>query len=137
MKLFPWWVGMGVVISSFLAATAFAQDDTAWRTSVSEDLRGINESIKRLTDRLDVLENNYAEMQKQIIQMQNELRTLEMNPPTSAKDIERLDASLKQLDAARERDKAALIDQVADLTDTAQIVDCLRGPDAGGASHRR
>jgi len=29
-----------------------------------------------------------------------------------------------------------LIDQLADLADTAQIVDCLRGPDAGGGPHK-
>ena len=65
-----------------------------------------------------------------------------LGDPANPMDRIRLVAKFKKLAAGvispqDQADLLALIDQLADLTDTAQIVDCLRGPDAGGASHRR
>jgi 2-methylcitrate dehydratase PrpD len=65
-----------------------------------------------------------------------------LGDPANTMDRIRLVAKFKKLAAGvispqDQADLLALIDQLADLTDTAQIVDCLRGPDAGGASHRR
>jgi LysM repeat protein len=120
MKRFPLWGGMGVVISLLFVSAVLAQDDAAARASLAEDLRNLNESIKRLTDRLDVLENNYADLQKQIVRLQTEIRTMSGTATASPKDIERLGDALKQLEAAREKDKTALVEQVAKMLDEFQ-----------------
>jgi LysM repeat protein len=125
---------MGIVISLLFVSAAFAQNDAAWRASVSEDLRGINESLRRLNDRLDVLENNHATLQRECARLSDELRSLKANPTTSPQDIERLGAEVKRLDdalkqsnATREREKTALVEQVA------KMIDELQRKMAGGA----
>lgn len=65
-----------------------------------------------------------------------------LGDPVNPMDRTRLVAKFKKLSAGvispqDQADLLALIDRLADLTDTAQIVDCLRGPDAGGAPHKR
>ncbi len=118
---------MGVVISLLLVSAAFAQNDAAWRAGVSEDLRGINESLRRLNDRLDVIETNHATLQRECARISDELRELRSNPSASTQDIERLAAEVKRLDdalkqsnATREREKTALVEQVAKMIDEMQ-----------------
>ncbi len=62
--------------------------------------------------------------------------------PANPMDKIQLTAKFKKLSAGiispqDQADLLALIDQLADLADTAQIVACLSGPDAGDASHKR
>jgi 2-methylcitrate dehydratase PrpD len=65
-----------------------------------------------------------------------------LGDPANPMDRIRLVAKFKKLAAGvispqDQADLLALIDRLDDLADTAQIVDCLRGTDAGGAPHRR
>jgi 2-methylcitrate dehydratase PrpD len=65
-----------------------------------------------------------------------------LGDPANPMNRARLVAKFKKLAEgviARQNQDAllTLIDQLADLADTAQIVDCLRGPDAGGVPHGR
>ncbi len=64
-----------------------------------------------------------------------------LGDPANPMDRTRLTAKFKKLSAGviaeQDQDKfLALIDQLADLADTAQILDCLRGSDAGDAHGR-
>ncbi len=64
-----------------------------------------------------------------------------LGDPANPMDRTRLVAKFKKLTAGvippqNQIDFLALIDQLADLNDSAQIVDCLRGPDGGDAPDR-
>ena len=64
-----------------------------------------------------------------------------LGDPANPMDRTRLVAKFKKLaagviSAPDQADFLALMDRLADLADTAQIVDCLGGPDAGDAPHR-
>ena len=65
-----------------------------------------------------------------------------LGDPANPMDRTRLVAKFKKLSAGvisapHQADFLALMDRLADLADTAQIVGCLRGPDAGDAPHKR
>jgi 2-methylcitrate dehydratase PrpD len=65
-----------------------------------------------------------------------------LGDPANPMDRTRLTAKFKKLSAGvispqDQADLLALIDRLADLADTGQIVDCLRGSDTGDESYRR
>jgi LysM repeat protein len=91
------------------AVTVSAQDQT-----VAQQLSILDERLSKLRADVDALQFNQQQVQQDIKQLQGQLEEVRHEGPSaSANDLQALEARVRALDAAREADKKAIIDQLA------------------------
>jgi LysM repeat protein len=93
--------------SGVFAATALAEPN------VAQSLAIIDERLKQLSQQIEALQFDQQQMQKQITDLQAQVVEIHRAGTASATDMQALDAKIKASDAAREKDKQAILDVVA------------------------
>jgi septal ring factor EnvC (AmiA/AmiB activator) len=97
------------VVCLVATITASAQDQT-----VAQQLSILDERLSKLRADVDALQFNQQQVQQDIKQIQGQLEEVHHDGPSaSANDLQALEARVRALDAARETDKKAIIDQLA------------------------
>ena len=82
--------------------------------TVSQQLSILDERLSRLRADVDALQFNQQQVQQQLADIQNQIHDLRRSDSgVSANDVAALDARIRAVDAARENDKKAIIDQLA------------------------
>jgi LysM repeat protein len=91
------------------ALTAVAEDQT-----IGQQVSILDERLSKLRADVDALQFNQQQIQQDIKQLQTQLaEARQSGPSASVNDLQALEARVKALDAARETDKKAIIDQLA------------------------
>jgi|SRR5579859_4092083 len=91
------------------AVSAPAEDQTA-----AQQLSILDERVSKLRADVDALQFNQQQIQQDIKQIQGQMDEVHRGGPSaSANDLAALETRVKALDAAREADKKAIIDQLA------------------------
>src|SRR5882724_9656388 len=91
------------------AASAPAEEQTT-----AQQLSILDERLSKLRADVDALQFNQQQIQQDIKQVQSQMDEVRRTGPgASANDLAALEARVKALDAAREKDKKAIIDQLA------------------------
>ena len=91
------------------ALPARAQEQT-----IAQQLSILDERLSKLRADVDALQFNQQQIQQDIKQVQGQMDEVRRTGPgASANDLAALEARVKALDAAREKDKKAIIDQLA------------------------
>ena len=91
------------------AVTAPAQDQ-----STAQQLSILDERVSKLRADVDALQFNQQQVQQDIKQIQGQMDEVRRTGPSaSANDLAALETRVKAIDAAREADKKAIIDQLA------------------------
>ncbi|MGA2603099.1 MAG: LysM peptidoglycan-binding domain-containing protein [Verrucomicrobiia bacterium] len=91
------------------ALTAAAEDQT-----IGQQVSILDERLSKLRADVDALQFNQQQIQQDIKQLQTQLaEARQSGPSASVNDLQALEARVKALDAARETDKKAIIDQLA------------------------
>jgi LysM repeat protein len=91
------------------ARSAPAEDQT-----IGQQISILDERLSRLRADVDALQFNQQQIQQDIKQLQTQLaEARQSGPSASVNDLQALEARVKALDAARETDKKAIIDQLA------------------------
>ncbi|HTS16550.1 MAG TPA: LysM peptidoglycan-binding domain-containing protein [Verrucomicrobiae bacterium] len=98
-----------IVLGIASAQIAPAQDQT-----IGQQVGILDERLSKLRADVDALQASQQQIQQDIKQLQSQIADLHQSGPSaSANDLEALEARVKALDAAREADKKAIIDQLA------------------------
>jgi LysM repeat protein len=107
----PWRVVTILVVASLcglFCASSFAED------TVAQQLAILDEKLNRMKADVEALQFNQDKMQKQITELQAQvLKLRESGTSASASDLQALEARIKAVDAAREKDKQVILDQLA------------------------
>ena len=91
------------------AVSAPAEDQT-----IGQQVSILDERLSKLRADVDALQANEQQIQQDIKQLQAQLgEARQSGPSASVNDLQALEARVKALDAAREADKKAIIDQLA------------------------
>ena len=102
-------------VSGVFAATALAQLAAGQaEPNVAQSLEIIDERLKQLSQQIEALQFDQQQMQRQIADLQTQV--VELHRPAAAgsvTDLQALEAKIKASDAAREKDKQAILDAVA------------------------
>src|SRR6204780_3527141 len=86
----------------------------AQEQTTAQQLSILDERISKLRADVDALQFNQQQIQQDIKQVQGQMDEVRhAGPSASANDLQALEARVKALDAARETDKKAIIDQLA------------------------
>jgi nucleoid-associated protein YgaU len=98
-----------LMVSAGGAVSAPAQDQT-----IGQQVSILDERLSKLRADVDALQLNEQQIQQDIKQLQAQLvEARQAGPSASVNDLQALEAWVKALDAAREADKKAIIDQLA------------------------
>src|SRR6266404_9896198 len=82
--------------------------------TVAQQLSILDERLSKLRADVDALQFNQQQIQQDIKQIQGQMDEVHRTGPSaSANDLAALETRVKALDAAREADKKAIIDQLA------------------------
>jgi len=82
--------------------------------STAQQLSILDERVSKLRADVDALQFNQQQIQQDIKQIQGQMDEVHRTGPSaSANDLAALESKVKALDAAREADKKAIIDQLA------------------------
>jgi LysM repeat protein len=91
------------------ARTTPAEDQT-----IGQQVGILDERLSKLRADVDALQASQQQIQQDIKQLQSQIAEVHQSGPSaSANDLEALEARVKALDAAREADKKAIVDQLA------------------------
>jgi LysM repeat protein len=102
-------IGVIFVGCTFLAVFAQAQQQT-----ISQQLSILDERISKLRADVDALQFNQQQIQQDIKQAQAQIDELRRaGPSASANDLQALEARVRAIDEAREKDKKVILDQLA------------------------
>ena len=86
----------------------------AQEQTTAQQLSILDERISKLRADVDAIQFNQNQIQQDIKQIQGQMDEVRhAGPSASANDLQALEARVKDLDAAREKDKKAIIDQLA------------------------
>ncbi len=86
----------------------------AQEQTTAQQLSILDERISKLRADVDAIQFNQQQIQQDIKQIQGQMDEVRhAGPSASANDLQALEARVKDLDAAREKDKKAIIDQLA------------------------
>jgi LysM repeat protein len=97
------------VVCAVTAVSAPAEEQ-----STAQQLSILDERLSKLRADVDALQFSQQQIQQDIKQVQGQLEEVRRTGPNaSANDLQALEARVKALDAAREADKKAIIDQLA------------------------
>jgi LysM repeat protein len=106
------------------APTAPAQDQT-----IGQQVSILDERLSKLRADVDAIQANQQQIQQDLKQVQAQLAEAHQSGPSaSVNDLQALEARVKALDAARETDKKAIIDQLA------KELAAMSGSHGGGAA---
>jgi LysM repeat protein len=108
-----WWIVGAVAAAAMLGmarpATVAGADDT-----VAQSLSVLEEKVDRLRAQVEDLQFRNQKQQQQIEDLQSQITQIRKSSGgASADDIAQLQAQIKAVDAARERDRQVIVDQVA------------------------
>jgi LysM repeat protein len=107
LRILPHIFVASVILSAI--GTPFAAQQT-----VTESLNILDEKLSRLRADVEDLQFKQQQMQKDIAKIQEDLQALRRSVGgASASDFQTLQARVDALDAARQKDKQAIIDQLA------------------------
>jgi len=96
------------------AVLTVASTRTSAQQTVTESLNILDEKLSRLRADVEDLQFKQQQMQKDIAKIQEDLQTLRRSSVAApAGDLEALQARVDALDAARQKDKQAIIDHLA------------------------
>lgn len=97
------------VLSVATASSVPAQDQT-----IGQQVSILDERVSKLRADVDAIQANQQQIQQDLKQVQAQIADLHQSGPSaSVNDLQALEARVKALDAARETDKKAIIDQLA------------------------
>jgi LysM repeat protein len=97
------------IVCAVIPISAPAQEQT-----VAQQLSILDERLSKLRADVDALQFNQQQLQQDIKQIQGQVEEVRRaGPSASANDLQALEARVRALDAARESDKKAIIDQLA------------------------
>src|SRR5471030_1784355 len=100
---------MVLVVCAVIVLPARGQEQT-----VAQQLSILDERISKLRADVDALQFSQQQVQQDIKQVQGQMDEVRhAGPSASANDVQALEARVQKLDAARETDKKAIIDQLA------------------------
>src|SRR5580704_15241517 len=100
---------MVLVVCAVTVVPAHGQEQT-----VAQQLSILDERISKLRADVDALQFNQQQIQQDIKQIQGQMDEVRhAGPSASENDLQALETRVKDLDAAREKDKKAIIDQLA------------------------
>ncbi len=94
-------------ICGLVCASSFAQQ------TVAQQLAYFDEKLSQLRAAVDDLEFRQKKMQEQLEDLQAQVTNLRSRPSVSASDLQSLETRIQALDAAREKDKDAILTQLA------------------------
>jgi len=96
-------------ICPIIAPPLYAQEQT-----IAQQLSILDERVSKLRADVDALQFNQQQIQQDLKQAQAQLDELRRaGPAASANDLQALQARLRAIDEAREKDKKAIVDQLA------------------------
>ncbi len=95
------------------ASVMFAIAAPAAEPDVAQSMAILDERLKQLSQQIEALQFDQQQMQKQIADLQSQVVEIHRGGTASAADMQALDAKIKAGDAAREKDKQAILDAVA------------------------
>jgi murein DD-endopeptidase MepM/ murein hydrolase activator NlpD len=102
-------IGVILAYCPLMAASAQGQQQT-----VAQQLSILDERISKLRADVDALQFNQQQIQQDIKQAQAQMDELRRaGPSASANDVQALEARLRAVDEAREKDKKVILDQLA------------------------
>jgi LysM repeat protein len=102
-------IGVLFTICPLMAVSVQGQQQT-----VAQQLSILDERISKLRADVDALQFNQQQMQQDIKQAQAQVEELRRaGPSASANDLQALEARLRAIDEAREKDKKVILDQLA------------------------
>src|SRR5437899_1321449 len=91
-----------------------ATSTPAEEQTVVQQLSILDERVSKLRADVDAVQVNQQQIQQDIKQIQGQLEELHhAGPSASANDLKALEVRVRELDAAREADKKAILDQLA------------------------
>ncbi len=91
-----------------LCTPIFAED------TVAQQLAILDEKLNRLRADVEALQFNQEKMQKQLADLQTQVLNLrQAGTGASPSDLQALEAKIKAVDAAREKDRQVILDQLA------------------------
>jgi LysM repeat protein len=126
MRILPHIFVASVVLSAI--GTSFAAQQT-----VTESLSILDEKLSHLRADVEDLQFKQQQMQKDIAKIQEDLQALRRSAGgASNSDLQALQARVDELDAARQKDKQAIIDQLA--KELAALNPPRAGEKAGGST---
>ena len=97
------------IVCAVTAISASAQEQTA-----AQQLSILDERLSKLRADVDALQFSQQQMQQDVKQIREQLEEVRRaGPGASANDLAALESRVRALDAARETDKKAIIDQLA------------------------
>lgn len=100
---------MVLVVCAVMVVPVRGQEQT-----VAQQLSILDERISKLRADVDALQFSQQQIQQDIKQVQGQMDEVRhAGPSASANDLQALEARIQKLDAAREADKKAIIDQLA------------------------
>jgi len=106
-----------------------ATSTPAEEQTVVQQVSILDERLSKLRADVDALQVNQQQMQQDIKQIQGQLEELRhAGPSASANDLQALEVRVRDLDAAREADKKAILDQLA------KELAAMSGSHSGGSS---
>src|SRR5438445_13775449 len=99
---------------SFVVCVVSAAAAPAEEQPTAQQLSILDERLSKLRADVDALQFNQQQVQQDIKQIQGQMDEVRRTGPNaSANDLAALESRVKALDAAREADKKAIIDQLA------------------------
>jgi len=106
-----------IILLGFLAVAgglAVVANPVCAQQTVNESLNILDEKLSHLQSEVDDLQFKQQQMQQDLAKAQADLQTLRNTPGgASSGDLQALQARVDALDAARQKDKQAIIDQLA------------------------
>ena len=102
------------IVAISVACVVGPASGPAEQQTVSQQLSILDERLGKLRADVDALQFNQQQIQQDLKQIQAQLEDLRRaGPSASANDIQALEARVRAIDAARENDKKAILDQLA------------------------
>ena len=102
------------ILAISVASVVGSTPGPAEQQTVSQQLSILDERLAKLRADVDALQFNQQQLQQDLKQIQSQLEDLRRaGPSASANDIQALEARVRAIDAARENDKKAILDQLA------------------------
>lgn len=102
-------IGVVSIGCTFIVVSAQAQQQT-----IAQQLSILDERVSKLRADVDALQFNQQQIQQDLKQTQAQIDELRRaGPSASANDLQALEARLRAIDEAREKDKKVILDQLA------------------------
>src|SRR5437016_6308963 len=103
-----------LVVLTQIALVAFTAMNAHAQQTVAQSLGILDEKVSRLQAQIDDLQFRQQKTQKDIEKLQADLEEVRRSAGgASANDLKALDDRISAVDAARQKDKQAIIDQLA------------------------